>query len=359
MSIKFLELVALVAIIHCFVLSWVILLSKFFRNDRNKYLGFTLLIMAVVGMNNWFWDLNTNPLIINILDLFLWQFLYPITFFIFFYKTAQSDSAKTGQLKFLYLPFLVLSMLNIILSLDYVFHLYNLSKTIETYVSSFYKGISFLSIVVPLFAILFSYEYAFLKGNTRGKWLKHLWIFLSLLLLYGVILECYRFMYSEKLPLTYLWSLGSIFIYWLIYHGLYRFKLSNDQYEIRTILKKTKGEALAIESKENPHFQKLIAMLAEEKVHRNPNLGRDTLAEELKISSGYLTQIIKQNTGYSFTELINSYRVKDAKEMIKNPMFDKYSLLSIGLECGFNSKTSFFSNFKKETDLTPKQYRDK
>lgn len=45
--------------------------------------------------------------------------------------------------------------------------------------------------------------------------------------------------------------------------------------------------------------------------------------------------------------------------MLKDPKFDNYSLLSIGLECGFNSKTSFYTNFKKETGLTPKAYKNK
>jgi len=164
-------------------------------------------------------------------------------------------------------------------------------------------------------------------------------------------------MYSEKLPLTYLWTFCSVFIYWLIYKGLYQFKLSNDQYEIRTILKKRISKSPISEINENPHFQKLIILLEEKKIHHNPNLNRDTVAEQLGISSGYLSQIIKNNSSYSFSEFINSYRIKNVKEMIKNPTFNKYSLLSIGLECGFNSKTSFYTNFKKETGLTPSEFK--
>ena len=84
MKTSFLEIFTLIAILHCFILSLVILLSKFFRNSINKYLGFTLLIISIVGLNNWFWDIGISPTIINILDLLLWQFLYPLTYFIFF-----------------------------------------------------------------------------------------------------------------------------------------------------------------------------------------------------------------------------------------------------------------------------------
>jgi AraC-like DNA-binding protein len=208
--------------------------------------------------------------------------------------------------------------------------------------------------------IVISYKYTFLKkSNSSEKWLKYLWIIFSLILLYGIILEAYRFIYSEKLPLTYLWTFISIFIYWLIYKGLYQFKLSNDQYEIRTILKKSINKLPLSESNQSPHFQKLIVLLEEKKIHHNPSLSRDKVAEQLGISNGYLSKVIKNNSSCSFSDFINSYRIKDAKEMIKNPAFNKYSLLSIGLECGFNSKTSFYTNFKKNTGLTPKEFKNK
>jgi len=320
-------------------------------------LGITLFIIALVGLNNWFWDIGISPTIINVLDLFLWQFLYPLTYFIFFYKTASTYSIKSVKLKILCIPFFVLSLCNSIISLSTIFHFYNLPNTIVDNITLFYRGISFLSIVFPLGMIVLSYKYTFLKNNTLNeKWLKYLWGIFSAILMYGVLLETHRFIYSEKLPLTYLWTFSSVFIYWLIYKGLYQFKLSNDQYEIRAILKRSIKKNPISENIENPNFQKLRVLLKEEKIHHNPNLSRDTVAEQLGISSGYLSQIIKKNTGQSFSEFINSYRIRDVKEMIKNPIFNKYSLLSIGLECGFNSKTSFYTNFKKETGLTPKEF---
>ncbi|MTI31187.1 helix-turn-helix domain-containing protein [Xanthovirga aplysinae] len=359
MKILFLELFALIAILHSFVLGLVLLLSKFFKKSTNNYLGFTLLIMAIVGLNNWFWDIGMNPILVNVLDLFLWQFLYPVTYFMFFYKTSDVPPIKAKKLRTLLLPFLALSLLNIFVSLSTKFHITNTPVLSEDAVVLFYKTVSFLSIIFPFSLILFSYKYTLLKNhNLSEKWLKYLWAFFSIILLYGILLETYRFIYSEKLPLTYLWALSSILIYWLIYKGLYQFKLSNDQFEIRTILKTSVEKSQIPVINENPHFQKLIVLLEKEKIHHNPNLSRDKVAEELGISSGYLSQVIKKNASLSFSDYINSYRVKDIKKMIKDPSFDKYSLLSIGLECGFNSKTSFYTNFKKETGLTPREFKE-
>ena len=65
-NISVLEIVSLAATLHCLVLSLVILFSKFFRSKNNKYLGFTLLIIAIVGINNWFWDIGISRNLCNV-----------------------------------------------------------------------------------------------------------------------------------------------------------------------------------------------------------------------------------------------------------------------------------------------------
>lgn len=359
-NISPLEILSLIGILHCFVLSLIILFSKFFRSPANSYLGYTLFIIAVVGINNWIWDLGLNPQLINILDTPLWQFLYPVSLFLFFYKTSKQPIIPYNKVKLLFLPFVLLSILNTIIYLSIIFRVYQLPVALRNYIPLFYKCISFLSIIFPIITTVLSYKQIVNnKDQAVKKWLLYLFSFFLILELYGIILEAHRFIFSERLALTYLWTLASIFIYWLIYKGLYQFKLSNDQYEIRTITKKQSATSTQLTSNKNIYFQKLVQLLTEEKIHHNPNLSRDTVAEQLGISTSYLSQILKENTNSSFSEFINSYRINDIKKMIKDPQFEKYSLLAIGLECGFNSKTSFYTNFKKQTGLTPKEYKEK
>ena len=59
----------------------------------------------------------------------------------------------------------------------------------------------------------------------------------------------------------------------------------------------------------------------------------------------------------SFPDYLNSYRIEEAKSYLKNPEFSKYTIVSIGLEAGFNSKSSFYSVFKKATGQTPATFK--
>jgi len=63
------------------------------------------------------------------------------------------------------------------------------------------------------------------------------------------------------------------------------------------------------------------------------------------------------HAGSNFPDYINKYRVKEAKKLLGDNNFSAYTIVAIGLECGFNSKSTFYYAFKKFTGLTPTAYR--
>lgn len=103
--------------------------------------------------------------------------------------------------------------------------------------------------------------------------------------------------------------------------------------------------------------QQLCALMEKEKPYLRSDLSLAELAGLMNISTHNLTEVINTFTDASFYDFVNSYRVENVKQAIKDPEFQNYTLLGIGLESGFNSKSSFNSVFKKHTGLTPSQYK--
>lgn len=109
---------------------------------------------------------------------------------------------------------------------------------------------------------------------------------------------------------------------------------------------------------DNLYFQKLELLCKDKHIYTDSTLNREKVAEKLGISAGYVSQIVNTITGENFAHYINQYRVEAVKEMISNPEYENYTLLTMGLESGFTSKTTFYNAFKKVTSQTPNEYKN-
>ncbi|CAM1372938.1 helix-turn-helix domain-containing protein [Tenacibaculum xiamenense] len=110
---------------------------------------------------------------------------------------------------------------------------------------------------------------------------------------------------------------------------------------------------------DNIYFEQATELMEKSKIYRDSKLSLNCVASKLNISANYLSQIINKLQGCNFSDFLNAYRVKDVKRKIKNHHFSQYTILSIGLEAGFNSKSAFYNAFKKHTGVSPSQYRAK
>jgi len=87
------------------------------------------------------------------------------------------------------------------------------------------------------------------------------------------------------------------------------------------------------------------------------NLTIDDVADSLNTNTKYLSQVINEIYGKNFYTYINSFRINDSKEMLINPEYANYSAEGIAKSVGFNSKSSFYSAFKKHTGFTPVEFK--
>jgi len=119
----------------------------------------------------------------------------------------------------------------------------------------------------------------------------------------------------------------------------------------------TKNNSSAI-TNDNVYYKQLCYLLEKEKIYRNPELSLSIISERLTISSTYISQLVNKLSNSNFSDFVNAYRINDAKQKLSDPNFSIYTILSIGLESGFNSKSTFYTAFKKHTGITPTEYRE-
>jgi len=105
--------------------------------------------------------------------------------------------------------------------------------------------------------------------------------------------------------------------------------------------------------------ESLESILNTKKPYLTPELTLSALAEIVNVSERKLSATINDEMNTTFYDLINKYRVNEAKIRLTSNEFDKYSIVGISETCGFNSKSSFYRIFKKETGLSPTQFRNR
>ena len=105
--------------------------------------------------------------------------------------------------------------------------------------------------------------------------------------------------------------------------------------------------------------KQLLALFRAEKPYLDPQLSLADLSEKLSVPARHLSQVINQSFDKSFFDFINSYRIQEAQQILKESGDDKLTVLEVMYEAGFNSKSSFNTAFKKETGKTPTEFRKK
>ena len=102
--------------------------------------------------------------------------------------------------------------------------------------------------------------------------------------------------------------------------------------------------------------QMLIELMEVKKVYLDENVSLPQLAGILNIHPNYLSQVINEGFRKNFYDYINAYRVEEFKRMVVSGKHRNRTLLALALDCGFSSKASFNSSFKKLTQTTPSEF---
>lgn len=81
------------------------------------------------------------------------------------------------------------------------------------------------------------------------------------------------------------------------------------------------------------------------------------LAKLLNTTLHKLSQVINETHQKNFFEFINEYRINEFLKLLKEPANNNEKIMSLVYDCGFNSKSAFYTAFKNQTGKTPTEYQ--
>lgn len=113
-----------------------------------------------------------------------------------------------------------------------------------------------------------------------------------------------------------------------------------------------------VQTDEIESYAKKINDYLTSKRYLDPKFNLNTLSSDLKIPKHHLSQVFSQYYGQSFLKYINSLRIMHACQLLEDPNLVT-NIDDLVEQCGFNSKTSFYRNFREIAKMTPSEFLDR
>ncbi|WP_281542657.1 AraC family transcriptional regulator [Maribacter aestuarii] len=111
-------------------------------------------------------------------------------------------------------------------------------------------------------------------------------------------------------------------------------------------------ESLSKELMEN-----LIRLFDEEKIYKENDINLEKLADRLNTTRHNASQVINEHFKMNFHELVNKYRINEAKQIFETDSHWNLNIIDVAYEVGYNNKVTFNKAFKKDTQVTPSEYQ--
>ncbi len=293
----------------------------------------------------------------------MFSFLYgPLIYFYFKRVTLQYSFKKIDILHLLPTVILIVLLFPIyILSAEEKLRIYMQNERPYTILIMVTKLISLL--IYGVFVINMYIKYA--RRNTflsriQRNWQRNIVIFCSI---YIVSYAVYSVLIIQHVFSGFLFYLQissmAVLVLYVSYTAFVQPSLFGNFKAIVTEIKRKNckyeksglTESLSLELKE--HLQYL---LDHEKIYKQNDITLQKLTELLDTTRHNTSQIINEHFGLNFFELMNKYRIEEAKKLLKGEKNKNFNIIDVAYEVGFNNKVTFNKSFKKYNQITPSEY---
>lgn len=120
------------------------------------------------------------------------------------------------------------------------------------------------------------------------------------------------------------------------------------------------GELRRQQDKASPELQRILDAMHVDRLYREEGMTITALSRHLSIQEYKLRQLINGELGYrNFNDFLNHYRINEVAEKLMDPDYYNTTVLTLALESGFHSLSSFNKAFKNAHGMTPTEFRNR
>ncbi|CAL2093101.1 AraC-like DNA-binding protein [Tenacibaculum sp. 190524A05c] len=356
---EFFNLFLIVSAIHGFVFSF-FLFKKTGLDKNTLFLNLMILVIALNNLQSWL--LAEQFLVLDYIQI-PWHFLIAPLFYSFVINYLKIENLFFNILKIIF-PVFIISIVFQVVSFSFIKDT-STTAEYELFYEKYTAVEELISFIVSISIFIYTFKIIKFKKNLFKsvlsydslKWI-NTFIFLALLsYAFWALAVGVKFQLNFQNFIVFFYPLRimtTILIYWLGYELVYMLRQVKERKSIREQnLKKPEAQ----QNSNSKKFKDIEDYLVDNRRFLDNLLSLETLANELRVSTSQLSKLINKQSSKNFNQLINEYRIEYSKELLQNNDYDQYTITSIALESGFNSKSTFYTAFKKHTGVTPTQFR--
>lgn len=349
-----------------------IFLSYFFLNKHNRsvkanvFLGFLLIVSSLLSFD----------ILISYTN-FMFQVIYlvdatePLNLLVgplfYLYIKAKVDESKINKTYYHFIPSIIYFFYSIF------FHIQSLELKYNAYLEQYHPELDFvkanssfsdplllkhyvnelliLSIFLYLVAsIIFVYKTQ-KKNVTSKKTIKIIWVDITIMLVILLTIIFVKITFPHDFGDYLSIVVITIFIYSM------SFKVIRESLFFKKEKDEKKYSKSALDEENKIKILEKINDQINQKYYLNNSPSLPEFAKKVNSSPNYVSQVINEKLNLTFLELINKYRIEEAKNMLLDQNLNE-TIEGIAYSVGFNSKSTFNSAFKKLTGKTPSEFRN-
>ncbi len=377
MNVK-IDLLVIVTVVSLFISLFLafFLFAVKTKHKISNYLFATFLILCAIDTSQTLFDLIIDkPSNFGMLRG-LFAFLQIPVFYLYVLSVCYSDFRLKPKHLLHLLPFVIANAIMIprfytVDEASKINFIQNYQSMVEIQFNHILIHVQLIAYIIAVFMVLRKAKKLYLENCAGTSISSYNWLFqftVVLTILYSVALLKNVFKFSDY-PYISEWIKIGLLVFQLFIVCWYLFKALNNPGLFRSIdsklrlvsdivlEEKHKEESTVSEKEYSEELLKLQQYMAEEKPFLDPSLTIQDVSATIQIPVRDLSLLINHKLQQHFYDFVNTYRIEEAMEILKDTTKSKMTVLEILYEVGFNSKSSFNTAFKKHTGDTPTVYR--